>query len=643
MQRTLALTAVALCLLSPAWADVTATVGMSGGTSLDLDTGAIGATADLLRIAGGGGLAAVGNGTGMVFFGSTGTTPFDSITQANLSVLTYGVGVTFPDSLLTPGRIIAARTKTGKYSKIVITANAGGTLVLVFNTFTANPLTPTINSVQNNYGQIPAGLPNSALAPGSLIFIKGSNLSSVNDGQTLRSSAAPGLQNTIGGVSVTVTVNGISLNCPLYYLSPTQINAVLPGSTPVGKGTIFVTNNQDKSATFSISVAQSSFGIINYNGTLAATYDANNALITSFNAANPGQTIVIWGSGVGGDAANDDRLFPQKTNNMVNVPMQVLVGQRSATILYRGRSQFPGVDQIVVTLPSNVPTGCYVPLQVITGEIVSNGVTIPVAASGKTCADPDDPLTPAVLRTLSAKATLRLGFLAVGRNIDVSSGSTTVGVEGDFRTGTALYLTYQVNYLPSVGNCVTQSGRSPYPTGTTNPLDAGPAINVTGLTSSLTLNRKIFTNSTGYAAAAPLSFIPATGGDFVFFNPTAGTDVQQFSTTVSVPSNFTWTNSAALATVDRQGATFTWSGGSTAAYVSILGSATADGSSASFSCRAPTGAGQFTVPSSVLLAMPPGPGLLYIEAVSSQQSFSAPGLDWGNLWGHVTFTRSTRF
>ncbi len=69
---------------------------------------------------------------------------------------------------------------------------------------------------------------------------------------------------------------------------------------------------------FEITVSQSSFGIINYNGALAATYDANNALITSFNAANPGQTIVIWGSGVGGDPANDDRLFPQKTNNLVN-------------------------------------------------------------------------------------------------------------------------------------------------------------------------------------------------------------------------------------------------------------------------------------------------------------------------------------
>ena len=164
---------------------------------------------------------------------------FDQLTQANLSALTSYATTPIPDPVLRPGVVIAARTKSGKYSKILITINSSGTLVLLFNTFTANLLVPAIVSVQNNYGQIPAGLPNSALAPGSLIFIKGTNLSSVNDGQTLRSSASPGLQNTIGGVSVTVTVNGISLNCPLYYLSPGQINAIVPRWYATGQGNCF--------------------------------------------------------------------------------------------------------------------------------------------------------------------------------------------------------------------------------------------------------------------------------------------------------------------------------------------------------------------------------------------------------------------
>ena len=637
-RHTVAFATAVFVLLAPVRADVTATILLGQGVTLDLDTGAIGTAgaSDLVYTGPNGMLAPVAIGTMLAIWNDTGSAAFNRLTQENLYPFFSYSSVPLQDTQLQAGLIIVAKTKAGKYSKILIASRSVGAIAVIFNTFTS----PYIDDVRNNYGRIPAGLPNSGLAPGALFFIKGATLSAVNDGQTLRSSAAPGLQNTIGGVSVTVSVNGTSFTCPLYYLSPTQINAVLPGGAPLGNGSIVVTNNQDKSVAFATTVSQSSFGIVNYNGSFAATYDANNALITSFNAANPGQTIVIWGSGVGGDPANDDRLFPQKTNNLVNLPLQVLVGGRPAAILYSGRSQFPGVDQIVVTLPADVPTGCYVSLSVIPGTILSNGVTIPVAASGKTCADPGDPLTPTILQTLSAKKTARIGSLYVYRSVDVTSGSTTVDVSGEFRSGSAALLTDTIGSL-SLGNCITTS---PSPSITSGPLDAGQTINVTSLRGTLILNKKVFSSATTYGANVPTSFVTVEGGEFAFFNPAPGTDVQQFSTVVSVPSNFTWTNSSALATIDRRGATFSWSGGSNAAYVVITGVAdVTSGYSASFRCNAPVRAGQFTVPQSVLLAMPPGPGKLYLEAVSSQQSFTAPGLDWGLLDGRAGFTRSTRF
>ncbi len=640
--RTVALIAAALCLLSPAWADLTATVGMTTGTTLDLDTGAIGTggAADLVYT-GPGGIAALGNGTLVTLYNGTGSATFNGITQANLVALTTYSSAQLPDFALKTGVIFAARTKTGKYSKLLVANNVSGTLVLTFNTFTA----PAIVSVQNNYGQIDADLPNSALAPGSLIFVKGYNLSPVNDGQTLRSSASPGLQNTVSGVSVIVTVNGISLNCPLYYLSPTQINAVLPGNTPLGSGTVFVNNNQNKSATFTITVGRSSFGILNYNGSLAATYDANNALISRFNAANPGQTIVIWGSGVGGDAANDDRLFPQKTNNLVNVPMQVLVGGRVATILYRGRSQFPGLDQIVVTLPSSVPTGCYVPLSVITGTIVSNGVTIPVAASGKTCADPDDPLTPAILQTLSAKAKTRTALITLDRLS--TSGGIFVDALGKFQTTAGFGLTAGSRSV-SVGNCLTSVTLAYSSNQTSIPLDAGPGIQVTQLTGpqTLTMFRKVNADSTDYVPDnVQESLFPDAGGSIIFDSSPGGTEVPRFSMSVSLPAHFSWTNPAALNTIDRQGATVTWSGGSGAAYILMMGftSSSKTGAYASFSCRAPASAGQFTIPSYALMAMPPGPGNLVLLAVGQQYSTSIPGLDFVSILAEIGFSRVVNY
>ena len=120
--------------------------------------------------------------------------------------------------------------------------------------------------------------------------------------------------------------------------------------------------------------------------------------------------------------------------------------------------------------------------------------------------------------------------------------------------------------------------------------------------------------------------------------------MQHFSTILSLPSNFAWTNSAALAAIDRRGATVSWSGGSTAAFAVIAGSATSDtGSTAGFYCRAPTSPGQFTIPSSVLMAIPSGPGYLILQAASSQQSFSAPGLDFGSLSGRVSVVNTVRY
>jgi uncharacterized protein (TIGR03437 family) len=80
--------------------------------------------------------------------------------------------------------------------------------------------------------------------------------------------------------------------------------------------------------------------------------DANYNYFSTTTSASPGQTIILWGSGVGADPNNDDRTYPLNQDNLTNIPMTVYIGRISANIAYRGRSQFPGVDQIVVTIPT---------------------------------------------------------------------------------------------------------------------------------------------------------------------------------------------------------------------------------------------------------------------------------------------------
>jgi len=51
------------------------------------------------------------------------------------------------------------------------------------------------------------------------------------------------------------------------------------------------------------------------NGVGVAT-DINGNVLGLTTAATPGQTIVLWGTGIGHDVSNDDRLYPQKQNNL---------------------------------------------------------------------------------------------------------------------------------------------------------------------------------------------------------------------------------------------------------------------------------------------------------------------------------------
>jgi len=148
-----------------------------------------------------------------------------------------------------------------------------------------------------------------------------------------------------------------------------------------------------------------------------------------------------------------------------------------------------------------------------------------------------------------------------------------------------------------------------------------------------------------YDTQLPTGFIPAAGGSFVFTG-TGGKDVGAFTATVKYSNPLTWTNMNAITSVNRsQGATVTWSGGAPNSYVLISGSssspATANGAngivSAGFFCYAAVGAGQFTIPSYVLLGLPAGMGSLNVENATTQTPFTASGLDYAYGFAAISF------
>jgi uncharacterized protein (TIGR03437 family) len=529
---------------------------------------------------------------------------------------------------------------------------------------------PTVTGLLNNYSFTLPGLPNYGIAQGSIFEIWGTHLSSQTTGLL-----NPPLQSTLNGVTVSVTVNGTTTNPLFYFQSPTQMDAVLPSATPVGTGTITVTNSAGVSTPFPIQVVESAFGLLTANsGTGPAQgFDANNGgtLFGFSSAVNPGEILELWGTGLG-PVPND------ATYVAVSEPVAVYIGGVSATLKYAGRSGYAGLDQINVQVPAGV-TGCYVSLVVQTGNYVSNFGTLPVAASGRICTDPDNPITASVLDQLGQTGSLNMGVLSISQLIN--PGIKIDGVVYDAATidkGLATFskiTSAQINGgafpaasdgYSSMGSCFVEfftttgdvstndltSGdlTLPVPFQFTY-LNAGTEINLNGPDGAVAMLPQTLNGVDNYITPSASTFIPASGA-LTFSNGSGGTDVGAFTTPqIQIPAPVTWSNISALSTVTRSnGLTVNWTGGEAGASVEITGisyacltgscSGTSDYVAGYFTCRAPAAARTFTVPPAVLLSLPPSStvtkggvaistAVLLLSSFGPTTSFTAPNLDVG--------------
>jgi uncharacterized protein (TIGR03437 family) len=508
---------------------------------------------------------------------------------------------------------------------------------------------PAVGGVLNNYSYMLPGLPNYGIAQGSIFAIFGTNLASATE------AMAPPLQSTVNGVTIDVSVNGTITHPLLYYISPTQINAVLPSATPVGEGSVTVANSSAASASFPIQVVAGAFGLLTSNNGSgqALGFDVSNdgALFGLTQAVNPGEVLELWGTGLGA-VAND------ATDVSVTAKAQVFIGGVAANVLYAGRSGYTGLDQINVQVPAGA-SGCYVSVAVETGSYISNFATLPVAASGRTCSDISNPLPASLLQKISQTGSADVGTVGLSQGTppiyDLSPGGTSTGGYGAFvkMTGAQLSAGAAAGGAVAVssGSCVvkfsTVSGGPLFPPTLfqLNYLDAGPGVYIAGPDGELTATPLTASLGIGaYAAGNATSLIPDSGGSFSFSNGAGGPDVGPFNTSLRIPTSGTWpawSNTSDLGTITRaNGLTVTWTGGDPSTYVSITGTSYGgvNGSLAGyFTCLAPTGAGAFTVPPAVLLSLPVSFGApvtedylsstVSLSNVSVPVPFAAAGLD----------------
>ncbi len=214
------------------------------------------------------------------------------------------------------------------------------------------------------------------IAPNTWITINGANLAettrSSNNGDIVNGA----LPTELGGVSV--TVNGA--NAYLSYISPTQINALIPTTTVVGPAKLWTNNGGLVSSTVTIQVAALAPAfMLGSDGKNVVAMHADGTLVgptaPAPNAASPaqlGETITLWGVGFGPTSPATPNGQVITTPLPVTDQPTILIGGGTAQVIsadLTGAGQY----QFKVTVPSNSVIGD-VP---ISAQV--NGVNSPVA------------------------------------------------------------------------------------------------------------------------------------------------------------------------------------------------------------------------------------------------------------------------
>jgi uncharacterized protein (TIGR03437 family) len=218
--------------------------------------------------------------------------------------------------------------------------------------------TPAVAVVVNSAGY------GKTVATGSIATIFGSNLS----GGSAAAAVFPLPHELLG---TRVEIDGTP--ALLYYVSPTQINFVVPAE---GGSTLSVVRGSTAGAKVGPGIAFWAPGLFTLDSTPggpAAAEHSDGTVISAANPARRGETIQIFGTGVG------------YVNPLLAIPVPVPVvqfGGQAGRVTYAGPAPgIPGVTQINVIVPLAAPTGNAVELSFQLGIAGSNAAVIAIGAN----------------------------------------------------------------------------------------------------------------------------------------------------------------------------------------------------------------------------------------------------------------------
>jgi len=506
---------------------------------------------------------------------------------------------------------------------------------------------PAITSIQNAASNIPTGQP---IGIGCIFVIKGTGLGPAN----ISIASSPFQNTSLSGTSVSVTVGSSTVDALMYYTSDKQVAALLPSNTPTGSGTFKVTYN-GQSGSGGHGIGSSTLGIFTIDSTgtgpgivtfpdysLVSAAKANpcGGPNTACGAANPGDTLILWATGLA-PVTGDESKGAGLGQNMPNLALSLFVGGAKADVLYQGRSGCCiGEDQIVFRIPDDAPTGCAVPLLVQVSGSLSNSVSIPVAKGSRDCTPVNAAFASVnVEQAVMSGVPLSSSFITLSHQLTGAQPPVfrdQVNFEflkiTGYVPGSQPFFLSWVDYQPD-GTCMVFPFNTQIdPPVTVIGLDGGTTFTITGPNGN--------TQVTGGKSGGVGATISDTGAFLVAGSYTikgnGGADIGPFNATTNFPQLPKLTSPTDNASVTRSnGMTVTWTGGEPNGRVQIVVSSAFDSSFTAGRqafCQTQAKAGTFTIPGYIMTALPAGNfGGIVLQPAPASVPFTAPGIALGTI------------
>jgi uncharacterized protein (TIGR03437 family) len=261
----------------------------------------------------------------------------------------------------------------------VVTARSGsliGSPVTFRALATASGLAPTLftGGMVNGASFRPSSGANGSVAPGTIVSIFGSDLAS----GTAVAQSTP-LPTTL--LDTTITFDGTP--APLFFVSPTQINAQVPWNVTLGSVAVRVQRGFLEIPSQSFTLTAVSPGIFTTNqtgsGPAAILHAATFEAVTPANPAVPGERLAIFATGLGAvrPAVASGAPAPSPAPTTISSAL-VNIGGIPAAIEFSGLAPgFVGLYQVNVIVPGGLASGNQ-DVQLVINGTPSNTVTLAI-------------------------------------------------------------------------------------------------------------------------------------------------------------------------------------------------------------------------------------------------------------------------